>query len=145
MGKAKEYLKQVRKLDVMIEQLIKERDSLRQFDGVSGIAYDGDPVQTSPDGSAPFEKTVARIIAMEAELDDLIDSYVSLKRRITREIHGLKNTNHVTLLYKRYIEYKSFEMISVEMHYEYYYTCQLHGRALREFERTYKILNMSVL
>ena len=145
MGKAKEYLKQVRKLDHMIEQRIKERDSLRQFDGVSGIAYDGDPVQTSPDGSAPFEKTVARIIALEAELDDLIDEFVSTRNRIIGEIQELENTNHVVLLYKRYIEYKTLEEIAVEMHYTYIWVRQMHGYALQEFERTHTNIQPSVV
>lgn len=137
MGKAKEYLKQVRKLDTMIEQLIKERDSLRQFDGVLGLSYDGDPVQTSPDGSAPFEKTVARIISLEAELDDLIDEFVATRTKITREIHGLDNMLYVRLLYKRYVEYKSLELIAAEMYYSYDRIRHLHGYALRAFELKY--------
>ena len=142
MGRAKEYLQQIRKLDRMIDHRIKERDSLRNFDGVSGISYDGDPVQTSPDGSAPFERTVEKLIALEEQLDRLIDEFVETRNRIIGEIHGLKNTNHVDLLFKRYVEYKTFEQISVEMHYDYYYTCQMHGQALRDFEMTYNLMGL---
>jgi len=136
MSSAKRYLQKIRKLDRMIEQRIKERDSLRQFDGVTAIAYDKDPVQTSPKGNAPFESTVEKLIALEQELDRLIDEYVTLKDKIIGEIHELNNTNYITLLYKRYVEFKTFEEIAVEMHYTYIWVRQMHGYALQEFERT---------
>ncbi len=137
MSSAKRYLQKIRKLDRMIEQRIKERDSLRQFDGVTAIAYDKDPVQTSPKGNAPFESTVEKLIALEQELDRLIDEYVTLKDKIIGEIHELNNTNYITLLYKRYVEYKTFELIAVEMHYTYDWVREMHGYALLEFERTH--------
>lgn len=139
MSTAKQYLQKVRKLDRMIEQRIKERDSLRQFDGVGAIAYDKDPVQTSPKGSAPFESTVEKLIALEEELDRLIDEYVTLKDKIIGEIQGLGNTVYVTLLHKRYVEYKSLEVIAVEMHYSYERVRHLHGYALRAFELEYLV------
>ena len=137
MGKAKEYLQRIRRLDVMIEQRIKERDTLRNFDGVTAIQYDGDLVQTSHTGSAPFEKTVEKLISLEEELDRLIDEYVVTKNRIIGEIHGLNNTVYVTLLHKRYVEYKSLEVIAVEMHYSYERVRHLHGYALHAFELEY--------
>lgn len=139
MSTAKQYLQKIRKLDRMIEQRIKERDSLRQFDGVGAIAYDSDPVQTSPKGNAPFESTVEKLIALEEELDRLIDEYVTLKDKIIGEIQGLSNTVYVTLLHKRYVEYKSLEVIAVEMHYSYERVRHLHGYALRAFELEYLV------
>lgn len=145
MSSAKRYLQKIRKLDRMIEQRIKERDSLRQFDGVTAIAYDKDPVQTSPKGNAPFESTVEKLIALEEELDRLIDEYVTTKNRIIGEIHELNNTNYITLLYKRYVEYKTFEEIAVEMHYTYEWIREMHGYALQEFERTYTNLQSDMI
>lgn len=140
MSTAKQYLQKIRKLDRMIEQRIKERDSLRQFDGVGAIAYDSDPVQTSPKAGAPFESTVEKLIALEEELDRLIDEYVTLKDKIIGEIQGLSNTVYVTLLHKRYVEYKSLEVIAVEMHYSYERVRHLHGYALRAFELEYLVI-----
>lgn len=137
MGKAKEYLQQIRRLDELIEQRIKERDALRNFDGVTAIQYDGDPVQTSHSGSAPFEKSVEKLISLEEELDVLIDEYVTLKNKIIGEIQGLNNTVYIALLHKRYVEYKSLEVIAVEMHYSYERVRHLHGYALHAFELEY--------
>ena len=137
MSSAKRYLQKIRKLDMMIEQRIKQRDTLRNFDGVTAIQYDGDPVQTSHSGSAPFEKSVEKLISLEEELDVLIDEYVTLKNKIIGEIQGLNNTVYIALLHKRYVEYKSLEVIAVEMHYSYERVRHLHGYALHAFELEY--------
>ena len=138
MSKAKLYLQQIRKMDIIIDQRLKERDELRDFDGVTAIAYDKDPVQTSPNGSAPFEHTIEKLIELDAKIDALIDEYVTTKNRIIGEIQSLDNANHIDLLYKRYVEYKSFGEIAKEMNYEYYWVCRMHGYALQEFEQKYK-------
>ena len=42
---------------------------------------------------------------------------------------------HYDVLYKRYIEYQSFERIAVEMDYTYRNVHYLHGRALQAFDK----------
>ena len=135
--KPKEYLSQIRRLNTMIEQKQKERDSLRDIDGVSGIDMSKDPVQTSPNGSAPFERTIERILTLEDEIDKLIAEYITKRNRIIEEIHALDNTNYIELLFKRYVECKSFELIAVEMNYTYDWIREMHGHALLAFERTH--------
>lgn len=134
--KPKEYLQQVQKLDVMINQKIAEKSELRKFDGVSGIDYSGDKVQSSSKGDAPFTKTVEQIIDLEKEIDDMIDQYVNLKHQIINEIQSLSNVTYIDVLYKKYIEYKRLEVIAVEMSYSYQYVRVMHGYALQEFEKT---------
>ena len=133
--KPKEYLQQIQKLDVMINQKIAEKFELRKFDGVSGIDYSGDKVQSSPKGDAPFTKSVERIIDLEKEIDDMIDQYVNLKDQIINEIQSLSNVTYIEILYKRYIKYKRLEVIAVELGYSYQYVRVMHGYALQEFEK----------
>lgn len=133
--KPKEYLQQVQKLDVMINQKIAEKSELRKFDGVLGIDYSGDKVQSSPKGDAPFTKSVERIIDLEKEIDDMIDQYVNLKDQIINEIQSLSNVTYIEILYKRYIKYKKLEVIAVELGYSYQYVRVMHGYALQEFEK----------
>jgi len=45
------------------------------------------------------------------------------------------NTKYLQVLYKRYVEYKSFEQIAVEMGYTYDYIRKIHIKALRNFEK----------
>lgn len=131
--KAKEYLQQVQKLDVMINQKIAEKSELRKFDGVLGIDYSGNKVQSSPKGDAPFTKSVERIIDLEKEIDDMIDQYVNFKDQIINEIQSLSNVTYIEILYKRYIKYKRLEVIAVELGYSYQYVRVMHGYALQEF------------
>jgi hypothetical protein len=133
--KPKEYLQQVQKLDVMINQKIAEKSELGKFDGISGIDYSGDKVQSSSNGDAPFTKIVERIIDIEKEIDDMIDQYVNLKHQIINEIQSLPNVTYIDVLYKKYIEYKRLEVIAVEMNYSYQYVRVMHGYALQEFEK----------
>lgn len=138
--KAKEYLQQLQQLDTVINQKIKEVQDLRlKSQSIGGIDYSKDRVQTSPSGDAPFVKLIGRIIDLEAEINAEIDAFVDEKHKIINQIQGLKNADYISLLYKRYVEYKKFETIAVEMNFTYQYVLNMHGYALKEFETTYKM------
>lgn len=138
--KAKEYLQQLQQLDTVINQKIKEVQDLRlKSQSTGGIDYSKDRVQTSPSGDAPFVKLIGRIIDLEAEINAEIDAFVDEKHKIINQIQGLKNADYISLLYKRYVEYKKFETIAVEMNFTYQYVLNMHGYALKEFETTYKM------
>lgn len=138
--KAKEYLQQLQRLDTVINQKINELGDLRlKSQSTGSIDYSKERVQTSPSGDAPFVKPICRIIDLEAEINAEIDRYVDEKHRIINQIQGLKNSDYISLLFKRYVEFKSLERICVEMNFSYDYIKHLHGYALKEFED--KILN----
>lgn len=139
--KAKEYLQQLQRLDTVINQKIKEVQDLRlQARSTGGIDYSKERVQTSPSGDAPFVKPICRIIYLEAEINAEIDKFVDEKHKIINQIQGLKNSDYIALLFKRYVEFKKFEVISVEMNFTYQYVIEMHGYALKEFETTYENL-----
>lgn len=139
--KAKEYLQQLKRLDELINQKIKEVTDLRErATSVSGIDYSKDKVQTSPSGDTPFVKLIGKIADLEAEINAEIDSFVNEKHKIINQIQSLKNADYISLLFKRYVEFKKFEIIAIEMNFTYQYVLELHGCALREFETTYKNL-----
>lgn len=137
---AKEYLQQLQRLDTVINQKIKEVRDLRLKAGSTGsIDYSKERVQKSPSGDAPFVKLIGRVIDLEAEINAEIDRYVDEKHRIINEIQGLKNADYISLLFKRYVEFKKFEVIAVEMGFTYQYVLNMHGYALKDFETTYKM------
>ena len=132
--KAKEYLQQLQRLDTVINQKIKEVHDLRlQAQSTGGIDYSKERVQSSPSGDAPFVKPICRIIDLEAEINAEIDRFVDEKHKIINQIQGLKNSDYISLLFKR------LEQICVEMNFSYDYIKHLHGYALKDFED--KILN----
>ena len=138
--KAKEYLQQLQRLDTVINQKINELGDLRlKSQSTGSIDYSKERVQTSPSGDAPFVKLIGRIIDLEAEINAEIDRFVDEKHKIINQIQGLKNSDYIRLLFKRYVEFKSLERICVEMNFSYDYIKHLHGYALKDFED--KILN----
>lgn len=77
-------------------------------------------------------------------LENLIDSYDELLNILAKEQRKvneiLKQINKLDPLYrviltKRYLYGENFEVISTEIHYDYYNTCKLHGKALNEFDK----------
>ena len=138
--KAKEYLQQLQRLDTVINQKIKEVQDLRvQARSTGGLDYSKERVQLSPSGDAPFVKPICRIIDLEAEINAEIDRFVDEKHKIINQIQGLKNSDYISLLFKRYVEFKKFETIAVEMNFTYQYVLNMHGYALKEFEIAYKM------
>ncbi len=139
--KAKEYLQKIQKLDILINQKIKELDDLRlRSRSIGSIDYSRERVQTSLSGNAPFIGQIERIYDLDAEINAEIDIFVNEKHRIINQIQGLKNVSHIALLYKRYIEFKKFETIADEMNFTYQYAIELHGDALADFQTTYENL-----
>lgn len=136
--RAKEYLQQLRRLDTVIDQKIRELDELRtRSTRISSMDYSIERVQTSPSGDAPYAKTVHRMIDLNEEINREIDDFVDRKHKIINQIQGLDNPNYIKLLFKRYVEFKKFEEIAFELNFTYQYTIELHGYALKEFEKTY--------
>ena len=132
--KAKEYLQQLHKADVIINQRIQERADLRiRLSSIGSFDYSKERVQTSLPGNASYEQKIVKIIDLENDIGRLIDEYVDLKHKIIGEIQELQNSKYIEILYKRYIESKSLEQIAVEMGYSYDYIKHTHGYALQDF------------
>ena len=134
----KEYLKEIKYKQQYLQRLRKRRASLHLDVSIGGIDYSADRIQSMPKNkleeamvklSDRLERIDNNIAKVSIEIDDRISS-----------IEKLSNDTYKSILFKRYVEDKSFEEISVEMGYVYNYTCNLHGDALSELS---KVLNLS--
>ena len=133
---AKQYLKELRRLDTCINQQLQEKAAL--YTSTIGAARtDKDRVQTSGSGDM-MPELIQRLLDLEAEIDKEIDNFADQKRKMIRQIQDLRNETYVSLLYRRYVEFKTLEEISVEMNYTYQYTRRMHGYALAEFQRIHE-------
>ena len=133
---AKQYLLQLQILDTKINQKIEESAQLRSIVQGRGISYDSERVQTSP--TDVQENIIVKYLDLEREIDKMIDAYVDQKDKIINQIHELSDVRYIKILFDRYVpdkngHTKSFEQISVDMHYNYTYVCDLHGQALIAF------------
>lgn len=134
MTDAKSYLSQVKLLDIHINNKLEELQRLKDLSFKITSSLKPDVVG----GSRNLDKigdAVAKIVDMEIEINNAIDSYVDKKREITNTIEKITDADQLAVLYKRYIQYQTFEKIAYEMHMTYRNVCYIHGKALQTVEQ----------
>ena len=133
MINAKQYLRDIKHMRRRLDRLRQRRANLHLDVSFGGIDYSADRVQSTPKNK--LEEAMVRLSErMEALDNDIATLSLNIDDRIN-SIEKLTNDTHKSILFKRYVEDKTFEEISVEMGYVYNYTCNLHGEALGELSK----------
>lgn len=130
MCNAKAYLKKIKWLDVQIDGLLEdlEKEKARATKVTATIS----PVVVAHSGSkGTVEDPVLKIIALQEEINQKIDRFVDLKREIESIIEQIEDADQVAVLRKRYMEYKPWELIAVEIRCKYRNVHYIHGDALK--------------
>ena len=137
---AKEYLNQLKWLDLKIKHRIEQRDELRNKELYPGVELDPEKVDVqSSINPHKTEDNIVRYLDMEEEINKLVDEYVELKHKIITMIHQLDDAQYIDCLHQRYVEFHSFELIAVNMDYSIRRIYQIHGDALQAFKRKHCI------
>ena len=135
----KQYLGQIRILDIKIRQRQREAAELKLAATCTGSASaQGEKVQTSASGDKLLN-AVAKYVDLEAEIQGMIKDMQKRRHKIIAEIQELEDVRYIQILFKRYVEYKDFERIAVEMGYEYSWVTRMHNNALEAFATKNKI------
>nr|DAO05092.1 MAG TPA: Protein of unknown function (DUF1492) [Bacteriophage sp.] len=132
----KEYLGQISRLNRMINNKLTEIAQLKDMAASISAPQSGDRVQTTPN----FDKIgtkYAKIDEMERKIDGMVDELVDKKEKIIQQIDSMEDENTYNILFARYIEKKTFEVIATEMKYSWRQVVRLHGTALKQFEKKY--------
>lgn len=132
----KEYLGQISRLNRMINNKLTEIAQLKDMAVSISAPQSGERVQTTPN----FEKIgtkYAKIDEMERKIDGMVDELVDKKEKIIQQIDSMEDENTYNILFARYIEKKTFEVIATEMKYSWRQVVRLHGTALKQFEKKY--------
>ena len=135
---SKEFLNKIRYIDMMINCKLEQVAELRSMLLPSAIRYDKDRVQTSPDADS-MSDTMSKVIELEEKINDDIDKLVDLKSVAREKIEQMENEVEKVILYKRYFGNESFENIAVECGYSWRHIHRLHGEALKNFDKIYKM------
>lgn len=134
----KEYLKEIKYKQQYLQRLRKRRASLHLDVSFGGIDYSADRIQSTPKNK--LEEAMVKLSDRLERIDnDIAKVTLEIDDRV-KSIEMLPNDTYKNILFKRYIEDKSFEEISVELQYAYNYTCSLHSDALIDLS---KVLNFS--
>lgn len=112
--KAKEYLQQVKMIDVQIDQ-----DKDRQSEA------------TQTDKS-------------KEQISREIEKLTMSKNQVIHEIRQLHNADYNQILYKIYVENKTLKESAREMKRSYNYVLNVHKKALAAFEKAHKNLRFLI-
>lgn len=134
--KTQDYLKQIERLDRMIQNKLSEINQLKHIATSMTIAPKEVNVQVSSDKDR-IGTAVAKLLDLEKEADRLVNDYIDKRKRIIEQIDSIEDTNMYHVLSERYIMRKDLSVIAVEMGYSFKQVCRIHGNALVEFERLY--------
>ncbi len=128
--KAKEYLGQVRTLDILITNKKETLARLRaRVTSITAPMGDKINVQTSPRHDR-LEESIVKIVDLENRITEDIKRLAELKDEIMRTIDTIGDADLINLLYKRYIHLKPWFKIAGEMNYSEQHIFRLHGKAL---------------
>ncbi len=134
---AKEYLNQIRKYDILIENKTQMILRLRMQGESITVAMDGERVQSS----GPHDKLgdiVAEIVDLRAAIRENVEQMTRIKAEVISTIDKVGDADLINVLYKRYVLFKSWTTIADEMAFTERNVQLLHGKALLEVQ---KILN----
>jgi len=126
---AKEYLGQAYRLDQRINSKLEQVLSLR------GLTTKATATMSDMPGGGSrnvykMQDIIAKIVDLEDDINRDIDALVDLKREMVSVIKAVENPEYQTLLELRYLCFKTWEQIAVDMNYSIEYTFRLHKKAL---------------
>lgn len=131
---ADEFLKQIERADTLIDSKLSELYRLRCLVTSITVPTDREAIQTSG-VSDKVGNTVAKIVDLENEIDDMIDEYIDTRNKCIGVIEQLKDTLQYKVIHMRYVEYKSYVEIEDELNYSHQWIMEVRRNALREIER----------
>lgn len=126
---AKEYLGQAFRIDQRINSKMEQVASL------NALATKATSTLSDMPGNATrnvhhMEDVIIKIIDMQNEINQDIDKLIDLKKEIAQVIHKVENLEYQTLLELRYMCFKTWEQIAVEMRYGIDNIYRMHKKAL---------------
>lgn len=140
---AKDFLKQVNKLDKMIENKLIEKKqwmdvALNVTSGgksikINGTLHNMDKVQASKNPQKMAD-AINKYIDLEKEIDACVDKLIETKTEVVKTIEQLSPAEY-DLLHKVYIQYMSFQEVALIHNRSYTSITTLHGRALASLQR----------
>jgi DNA-directed RNA polymerase specialized sigma subunit len=126
---AKEYLGQAYRLDQRINSKLEQVASLNELATKCTSTLTGMPRNPNR-GTSTMADAIVKIIDLQAEINRDIDRLVDLKREMVKLIKAVDNTEYQTLLELRYLCFKTWEQIAVDMGYNVRHVYRLHDEAV---------------
>ena len=127
--KAKEFLRQIQKID--IEIMLLEREIRDMYSPISAVRFDNVP--GVPDLDATLH-IVERIDVLRNKYNARVDELMKRRDEVVSVILRMKNANAEAVIYYRYVDSMSFGAIARAMTYSKERIFQLHREGLNEVD-----------
>ena len=128
---AKEYLGQAYRLDQRINSKLEQVMSLRDL-ATKATSTLSDVAPSGTRNVHRMEDIIVKIVDLENEINRDIDNLVDLKREMVSVIKAVADPEQQTILELRYLCFKSWEQIAVDMNYSIQHVYRLRDRAYDE-------------
>ena len=126
---AKEYLAQAYRIDQRINSKLEQIVSLRELATKATSTLSDTPPSGSRNAHS-MEGIIVKMMELENEINADIDVLIDLKKEIMSIIKKINNPEQQTLLELRYLCFKTWEQIAVDMGYSIQNAYKVHDRAL---------------
>lgn len=131
--KAKEYLSQAYRIDQRINSKLEQIVSLRELSTKATSTLSDSP-RSATRNVHSMEGIIAKMIDLEREINNDIDTLVDLKREIVDIIKKINNPEYQTLLELRYLCFKTWEQTAVDMGYSLQHIFRIHDKSLKDIK-----------
>lgn len=128
MSEAKEFLKQVEKLDCMITNKLAERDQWKSIALGTSVQL-SEKVQTSG-SQQKMADAINKYIDIESEINECVDNLIAKKKEVIGVIEQLP-VDLYDILHKIYVQYYTFYDVADKKDISYSNVTTLHGKALK--------------
>lgn len=130
--KAKEFLRQIEKLDLMISNKLIEREQWKSMATRTSSQIGGERVQQSG-SNQKMSDAVCRYVDIDKQIDDCIDRFVDARNEVIRVIEQLEPVEY-DILHKVYVQYITLYDVADMYGKSYSWVTTVHGRALKNVQ-----------
>ena len=131
---AKEYLLQVKKLDLLIKNKLIEAQQWKDIALGVTANMGGERVQSSGTKSKMADALV-KALDIESEINSLIDKLIDTKKEVIQTIERLSSPLQYDVLHLSYIQFMTLQEIADKYGMSYDWAKQTHKRALKNVQR----------
>lgn len=129
---AKEFLRQIKKLDRLIENKLIEIQRWKDIANNTTATLSGERVQSSGNPQK-IADAICRYIDLEREINQDIDKLVDAKKDVISVIEQLNATEY-DITHKIYVQYLTLEDVADAYDRTYSWATTIHGRALKHIQ-----------
>ena len=136
MKNAKEYLGQAYRIDQRINSKIEKVSALNNM-ATKATSTISDMPGSATRNIHRMEDVIVKIIDLQDEINADIDELVDFKAEVMSVIKSIDNLEYQTLLELRYLCFKPWEQIAIELGYSINNVFKMHRKAIELLEKDF--------